>query len=69
MKRVNSLDITLDIINDIYLPYNKSNANPLYVPSRPNHSSSIIKPVPLSIEKGKSRNSANDEIFYKHGNF
>lgn len=51
LKKVNFLDITLDLMNNIYQPYKKPNTNPIYLHPKSNHPPSIIKHIPSSIEK------------------
>ena len=48
---VNFLDITLDLENAKFAPYRKPNNQPLYVDSRSNHPPSILKQIPISINK------------------
>ena len=48
---VNFLDITLDLENAKFAPYRKPNNQPLYVDSRSNHPPSILKQIPITINK------------------
>ena len=62
-KIVDFLDITLDLHNGTYRPYSKPNNTPLYVHNKSNHPPSIIKNIPLSINKRLSSNSSDATIF------
>ena len=63
LKTVDFLDITFDLNNGIYKPYNKPNNDPLYINTESNHPPQIIKQIPQSISKRISTNSATEEIF------
>jgi hypothetical protein len=60
---VNFLDITLDLENAKFAPYRKPNNQPLYVDSRSNHPPSILKQIPISINKRTSSLSSDQESF------
>jgi hypothetical protein len=60
---VNFLDITLNLENGKFAPYRKPNNQPLYVDSRSNHQSSILKQIPISINKRISSLSSDQESF------
>ena len=51
LKTVDFLDITMEIETGIYKPYVKPNNVPLYVNKNSNHPPSIIKNIPLSINR------------------
>lgn len=55
-------------MKNICQPYNKPNANPLYIHPKSNHPS-IIKHIPSSIVKQISINSANERLFYEYSNY
>ena len=57
------LDITLNLNNGVYKPYNKPNNSPRYVHVQSNHPANIIKQIPGSISKRISMNSKNEEVF------
>ena len=63
MKRVDFLDITFDLSDGTFKPYNKPNNEPLYVHAKSNHPPSIIKQIPASISKRISNNSSNQQLF------
>ena len=63
MKTVNFLDVTLDLENSTYRPYQKQNNQIKYVNIESNHPPSIIKQLPLSIESQLSSLSSSEEIF------
>ena len=50
MKTVNYLDVTLNLENSTYRPYQKENNQIKYINIESNHPPSIIKQLPLSIE-------------------
>ena len=60
---VKFLDITLDLENAKFAPYRKPNNQPLYVDSRSNHPPSILKQIPISINKRISSLSSDQESF------
>jgi hypothetical protein len=60
---VNFLEITLDLENGKFAPYRKPNNQPLYVDSRSNHPPSILKQIPISINKRISSLSSDQESF------
>ena len=62
-KVVDFLDITLDLRTEIYKPYKKPNSNLTYIRKQSNHSPSIIKNLPKSINKRLSTNSKIAQIF------
>ena len=63
LKKVNFLDITLDLENDIYKPYRKPGDRPLYVHSQSNHPPQVIKNIPAGIERRLIQNSCNEKVF------
>jgi hypothetical protein len=63
MKSVDFLDITLDLRTGTFKPYMKPNNKPLYVHSESNHPPSIIRNIPISINKRLSNISSNEELF------
>ena len=63
MKRVNYLDITFNLNDSTYRPYQKENNEINYIHKESNHPPSIIKQLPLSIESRLSRLSSNENIF------
>ena len=50
-QTVNLLDNTLNLTNGSYQPYRKPSNDPLYINSNSNHPPSIIKQLPISINK------------------
>ena len=62
-KHVNFLDISMDLNEGVYKPFMKENDVPYYVHCKSNHPPSIIKNIPLSINKRLSAISANEKIF------
>ena len=63
VKCVDFLDVTLDIESFIYKPYMKENDIPLYVNKQSNHPPSILKNIPLGVNKRLSNISANEQVF------
>ena len=64
VKSVNYLDITLNLENSTYCPYQKENNQTIYISTESNHTPlSIIKQLPISIESRLSSLSSSEEIF------
>ena len=63
LKVVNFLDINLDLGTGLYKPYMKDNDMPLYVNTRSNHPPSVIKSIPVGVDRRLSRISANKQVF------
>ena len=51
LKVVQFLDVTLDLESEVYKPYIKPGDRPLYVNSQSNHPPSILKNIPLAVNK------------------
>ena len=64
-KVVNFLDVTLNLANGKYLPYNKPGNIPLYVNKKSNHPPRIIENIPKSINKRLSEISLDEDSFSK----
>ena len=64
-KIVNFLDVTLNLTKGSYEPYAKPNNIPLYVHRESNHPHSILKNIPLAINKRLSEISSDKESFDK----
>ena len=62
MKTVNHLDVTLNLENSTYRPYQKENNQIKYINTESNYPPSIIKQLPLSIESRLSLLSSSEEI-------
>ena len=63
LKTVNFLDITMDLNSELFKPYTKPNDKPLYVNKQSNHPPSIIKKIPLAVNRRLTSISANEEVF------
>ena len=63
MKAVNFLDITMNIATGIYKPYRKPNDTPLYVNTKSNHPPSVIKSIPVGVNKRLVSISCTKEVF------
>ena len=63
LKSEDFLDITFDLLNEIYKPYRKPNNKPLYINKHSNHPPNILKQLPKSIEKRISETSSNIDVF------
>ena len=63
MKIVNYLDITLNLNDGSYRPYKKPTEETDYIHVNCDHPSSILKQLPMSIEKRLSSSSPCKEIF------
>ena len=62
-KTADFLDVTFDLRNNTFKPFQKPNSDPKYVNVLSNHPMNIIKQIPNSISKRISNNSATKEIF------
>jgi hypothetical protein len=62
-KSVNFLDVTLDLRTGAYKPFTKPNSKPLYVHHKSNHPPSIIRNIPLGINRRLSSISSDKESF------
>ena len=51
LKRVDFLDVTLDLTEDKHLPYRKPDSDPLYIHKDSNHPPCIIRQLPNMINK------------------
>ena len=63
LKVVNFLDVTLDLSNDIYKPFNKPNSKPIYIHVQSNHPTNIIKQIPSMISDRINTISSNKDAF------
>ena len=57
------LDVTLDLTTGEYRPYTKPNNVPLYVHKESNHPPSVIRQIPLTVERRLSDLSSSKEVF------
>ena len=62
LKVAQFLDIELDLINNTYKPYKKPNQSPMYINVNSNHPPSIIKQIPVTINR-------NYQIYYQMKNY
>ena len=63
LKRVNFLDVTLDLTDGTYKPYRKPNDEPLYINRLSNHPPAITRQLPLSVNKRINKLSCNRTSF------
>ena len=63
LKKVEFLDVQLDLENETFKPFIKPGDKPTYVNSKSNHPPCIIKNIPAAINKRLSTISGNTEIF------
>ena len=63
LKKVEFLDVTLNLITGLYTPYKKPNDNLLYINTSSDHPSQIIKQLTNSINKRLCENSVNEQVF------
>ena len=64
-KIVDFLDVTFDLTNGSYKPYMKPNNKILYVHRQSNHPPTLLKNIPLNINKRLSNISSSKEVFDK----
>ena len=64
-KQVNMLDVNLDLKTEDFKPYKKPNDKPIYVNTGSNHPATIIKQIPIGINKRLSAISSNENNFNK----
>ena len=62
-KVVDLLDITFNLNNGTYKPYEKPNVPLLHINKSSNHPPQIINHLPRIISERLSRNSTNKEVF------
>ena len=62
-KLVHFVDVTLDLNACSHRPFINPNNNPCYVHTKSNHPPSIIKNIPLAVNKRLSEISSNEEEF------
>ncbi|GAB1607445.1 hypothetical protein Ahia01_001028000 [Argonauta hians] len=67
-KRVDFLDVTLDLNLNIYEPYHKPNEYLQYVHRNSNHPPYVLESIPKSVAARISSLSSNADIFNKHIN-
>ena len=63
LKSIDFLDVTFDLVKDIYKLYRKPSNKPLYINKHSNHPPNISKQLPKSIEKPISQTSSNIDVF------
>ena len=66
IKIANSLDVTLNLSDNSYRPFLKTNQYPSYINLNTNHPSSIIKQVPKAVNMRVRRLSSNKKIFHEN---
>ena len=63
LKSVNFLDVNFNLETGLYRPYMKPNDTPTYVHKDSNHPKSVLKNIPLAVNRRLSSISANEEVF------
>ena len=63
LKIVDYLDVTFNLTDSSYRPFNKTNNEINYIHKQSNHPPSVIKQLPLSVERRLSKLSSNEKIF------
>ena len=63
LKSVNFLDVNFNLETGLYRPFIKPNDKPIYVHKDSNHPKSILKNIPLAVNRRLSSISANEEVF------
>ena len=62
-KIVNYLDVTFNLSNATYQHFCKPNNEIAYIHKESNHTPSILRQIPLSIESRLSKHSSNEKVF------
>jgi len=63
LARTDFLDVELDLCNDTYAPFRKSNFQARYVNTQSNHPRYVVRQIPKSINKRLSTISKNENSF------
>ena len=63
VKKVEYLDVILDLDTECYKPFHKLNSKLIYVHSGSNHPRSVLESVPLGINRRLSSISSNEKCF------
>ena len=63
LKIMDYLDVTFNFTESFYRPFDKTNNEINYIYKELNHPSSIIKQLPLSVERRISKLSSNEKFF------
>ena len=63
LRIVDYLDVTFNLTDSSYRPFNKTNNEINHIHKQSNHPPSIIKQLPLSVERRLSKLSSNEKIF------
>ena len=63
LKVVDYLDVTFNLTDSSYCPFNRTNNEINYIHKQSNYPPSIIKQLPLSVERRFSKFSSNEKIF------
>ena len=63
LQIVDFLDVTLDLVKEKFSPYRKPNDTPLYVHCESNHPPTVLKQVPISINKRLCNISSDESDF------
>ena len=63
LKILDYLDVTFNLTDSSDRPFSKTNNEINYIHKQSNHPSSIIKQLPLSVERRLSKLSSNEKIF------
>ena len=69
MKVVNYLDVTFNLNDGTYRPYQKPDNLIQYIHVKSNHPPNIIKQIPKTIEKRLSQLFSNEEILIESAPF
>ena len=63
LKIVDYLDVTFNPTDSYYSPFNKTNNEINYIHTQSNYPPSIIKQLPLSVQRRLTKLSSNEKIF------
>ena len=63
LKTADFLDVSLDLVNNIYKPYRKPNGETVCINKHSNHPPNILKELPIAVNKQITHISCNQDIF------
>ena len=62
-KKVNFLNVNLDLSSGLFKPYRKENDYPLYIHKHSNHPPAVVKNIPAAVNRRLCSISSNAAVF------